>query len=82
MFVLAGAGDGRRYTQIFNRYDRCCYRNLYGTLYETQVQDAIMQTGSNGQFRVLIDESHADHQLSEWAAERILDSLSPKEPAS
>lgn len=71
MFVLAGAGEGRRYTQIFNRYDRCCYRNTFGKLYEDQVDAAVRQAGS-GDFDVLIDETHADHKVSAWAIERLL----------
>ena len=78
MFALAGAGEGRRYTQIFNRYDRCCYRNTYGKLYEAAVADAVRQAGP-GRFEVLIDETHAEHIISDWAIERILARLNKSE---
>ena len=76
MYVLAGAGKERGMTQIFNRYDRCCYRNTLGKLYEPAVRDAVAQAGEGG-FDVLIDESHADHKVSDWAIARILEKLGP-----
>ncbi len=76
MYVLAGAGEERGMTQIFNRYDRCCYRNTLGKLYEPAVRDAVARAGEGG-FDVLIDESHADHKVSDWAIARILEKLGP-----
>ena len=74
MYVLAGAGAGRGMTQIFNRFDRCCYSNTLGKLYEPAVRDAVAAAGEGG-FEVLIDETHADHKVSGWAIERILERL-------
>ncbi len=74
MYVLAAAGEARSLTQIFNRYDRCCYRNTYARLYEEAVRESALAIGSGG-FRVFIDESHADHKVSEWAMERITETL-------
>ena len=76
MYVLASVGEGRWLTQIFNRYDRCCYRNTLGKLYEPAVRNAVAQAGDGG-FDVLIDESHADHKVSDWAIARILEKLGP-----
>ncbi len=74
MFVGAASGAGRRYVQIFNQYDRCCYRNRFGELYEGAVQDAVRTVGP-GAFDVMIDTSHADHKISDWAIARILELL-------
>lgn len=74
MFVLAGSGEGRGYHQIFNRYDRCCYRNTLGTLYEAAVSDAISNLGP-GTFSVFIDETHADHKFSGWASKNAQEFL-------
>lgn len=74
-FVAAASGEGRNYTQIFNRYDRCCYRNRYGKLYESDVADAVAEVGAGGQFQVLLDETHADHRISDWSVQRILEIL-------
>lgn len=69
MYVLAA--EGRRYIQIFNRYDRCCYRNALGKLYEPAVRDAVNRLGE-GRFEVHLDVSHADHKVSDWAIKRIV----------
>lgn len=77
--IYALAADGRALTQIFNRYDRCCYRNTLGRLYEPAVRETVARLGP-GRFRVLIDESHADHKVSEWAVENIVEELATAAP--
>ena len=74
MYVLAATGKSRSLTQIFNRYDRCCYRNTYVRLYEPAVRDAVKAAGQ-GYFQAYIDETHADHKVSDWAVERIMETL-------
>lgn len=74
MYVLAAHGNTRTLTQIFNRYDRCCYRNTFARLYEPAVRESVTAIGA-GQFGVLIDETHADHKVSEWAIDRIMEGL-------
>lgn len=70
MFVLAALEPGRRQVQIFNRFDRCCWRNLKARLYEPVVKDAVRRIGG-GAFMVEIDETHADHKISPHAFDRI-----------
>lgn len=72
LFTLGASGPGRRQLQIFNRYDRCCYNNRKGKLYETAVAEAVRDIGDGGGFGVFIDESHADHRLSMTALDIIL----------
>lgn len=75
MFVAAAAGDGRRYTQIFNQYDRCCYRNRKAELYDDAVAAAVSRSGG-GTFGAIIDTTHADHKISDWARETIIERFS------
>lgn len=70
-YVLAGAGPGRRFMQIFNRFDRCCFANVLGRLYEPAVKAAVRGINSGGTFAVWIDETHADHKISAWAIDQI-----------
>lgn len=77
MYALAAYGEKRALTQIFNRYDRCCYRNTLARLYEPAVRNVVTTLGKGG-FRVLIDESHADHKVSNWAIARIIESLAAR----
>jgi hypothetical protein len=75
LFILAGAGEGRAYLQLFNRYDRCCYRNLKGRHYEEAVKMALAGSGTGGRFSVTIDESHARHSISPLGARTVIDFL-------
>ena len=73
-FVLGADTPTRRQIQFFNRYDRCCYRNTRGKLYETAVADAVRTIGG-GHFEVRIDESHARHKIGRWTMDAILADL-------
>jgi pimeloyl-ACP methyl ester carboxylesterase len=74
MFVLGARGDGRRQLQVFNRFDRCCFRNTLARLYEPAVAERVAGLGA-GSFAVLIDETHADHKIAEFALEAIVEDL-------
>lgn len=70
MFVLASDRPGRSQMQFFNRYDRCCFNNVRGKLYEK-----IVASHAEGGFSVLIDETHARHKISSWAFDHILQDM-------
>lgn len=74
MFVLAVDRQGRRQMQVFNRYDRCCFNNTKGRLYEAAVRNTAA-TLAGGQFNVLIDQTHADHKISDFALDRLIQDL-------
>ncbi len=71
IYVLASQGEGRQFIQIFNQFDRCCYRNRFSELYAPAVADAVTRLGE-GDFTALIDVSHAEHMVSPWAVSEIL----------
>jgi hypothetical protein len=71
MYVLATDRPGRRQIQVFNRYDRCCYRNTKALLYLDAVREAVSAI-DGGKFDVLIDETHTDHKISDQAMGLIL----------
>lgn len=75
VYLLASIGDDRKYLQIFNQYDRCCYRNRFAELYEPALQDAVDIFGS-GEFSALIDVTHAEHKVSDWGLSQIISELS------
>ena len=70
---LLGTGGSRRQLQIFNRYDRCCWRNRTALLYADAVKGAA--SGLGGEFEVRIDETHARHKISRQAMDWILADL-------
>ncbi|MBP5857844.1 O-antigen ligase family protein [Marivibrio halodurans] len=73
--LLASEGEGRSYLQVFNQYDRCCFMNRRGTLYQSAVAGRLETLGLPGDFGVAIDDTHAQHQISRWGDARILDFL-------
>ena len=75
LFVLGASGAGRAQLQIFNRYDRCCFNGIRSQLFKAEVQRTVAQAGHGGRFDVLIDESHADHRISDFAKRAILKDL-------
>jgi hypothetical protein len=75
MFALGAAGVDRAQVQVFNRYDRCCFNGIRSDLYKTEVQNAVRRNGYGGRFDVLIDESHADHRISDFTTRAILQDL-------
>lgn len=74
MFVLATDQPHRRQAQVFNRYDKCCYMNTKGKLYEQAVVDAVHAI-DGGDFSVTLDETHADHKISAYGVGVILEAL-------
>jgi len=75
MFVMAASDPGRAQLQVFNRYDRCCYRNRKGKLYEAAVRDAVAAVGAGGGFEVWIDETHPHHHISDKAMDVVMEVL-------
>jgi dienelactone hydrolase len=64
MYALA-----RRQLQIFIEHDPCCFAGSAFRSYLPAVQ------GVSPTFRALMDRTTADHEISSWAMDRILDDL-------
>lgn len=75
LFLMAAIGEGRAHMHLFNRFDRCCFRNVKGRAYEPALDQSLADIGAGGQFEVRIDESHARHKISDWGTNAILDFL-------
>lgn len=71
LYILGASGGGRMQTHLFNRYDRCCFRNVKGLLYEPVISDRLKELDLDGQFQIRIDESHARHGISKWGIAMI-----------
>lgn len=78
MFVMAADRAGRGQQQIFNRYDRCCFNNVRGRLYEKAVSKRVQKIGG-GWFDVFIDESHARHKISRKSFNLIIETLESRQ---
>lgn len=70
MYILASSGAGRKHLQIHNKYDPSYHKGHYTEVYEPIIANAVQQTGE-GQFRVVMDDSHRAHRLSPAAFRMI-----------
>lgn len=75
LFLMGAVGEGRAQKHIFNRYDRCCFRNVKGLLYQPALEGRVEAFGLGGDFSVAIDETHARHTVSPWASQVVIDFL-------
>jgi len=75
LFLLSASGEGREHMHLFNRYDRCCFRNVKGLLYSPLLSETLGALGRGGAFEVRIDETHARHTISDWGSNQIFSFL-------
>ena len=70
LYVLASVGDDRKFIQIFNMHDPCCFG---GTAFEEYEDDIIatVKTFDNGYFKFYLDDSHREHEISDHSLEII-----------
>lgn len=74
LYVLASVGNDRKFIQIFNMYDPCCFD---GTAFE-EYEDDIIATVKNfddGYFKIYLDDTHREHIISEHSLEIINNEL-------
>lgn len=74
MFVLASAGENRKYVQIFNKFDPCCYAGEKHEIYSEIIKTKIDNLGE-GYFEAYVDTTHKEHKISEYALEIILQEI-------
>lgn len=84
LYVLGSYGPGRKQVQILNRRDDCCFGQKQGVApmgiswdqavrnYEEQVRNALFKLGSNGFFRLEIDEAATAHMISHNAVVNVI----------
>ena len=70
LYVLASVGDDRKFIQIFNMHDPCCFG---GTAFEEYEDDIIVTVKNfdNGYFKVYLDDTHREHEISDHSLEII-----------
>ncbi|PPR76046.1 MAG: hypothetical protein CFH01_01990 [Alphaproteobacteria bacterium MarineAlpha2_Bin1] len=74
LYLMSSEGQERRQVQILNKYDGCCYSGIGWTTYASIIRDISKNLGGNG-WDIFIDDSHADHKISNDAIEFILNDI-------
>lgn len=89
LYVLGSNGPGRRQVQILNRYDWCCFSEIFHDPdmssgltfdeavreYEGRVREALIELGNTELFSVEVDEAAPGHNVT-WDA--IYDTILPE----
>ena len=74
LYILNSYGDNRKFVQIFNKYDSCCFSGELYKSYKNEIQESINQL-KKGHFDIFLDDSHKTHKISEYALKIIFDSI-------
>ena len=74
LYILGSHGANRKQLQIINQYDSCCFAGLKWQTYKDIVKNRVHLLGE-GEYDLLMDDSHQEHLISDMAMRRILDEL-------
>ena len=75
LYILASVGDERKFIQIFNKYDPCCFSGESFKEYENEIKNIVNNLGS-GHFDIYLDDSHKEHIISDKTLEIIINEIS------
>ncbi|AIQ95462.1 hypothetical protein EW14_1451 [Prochlorococcus sp. MIT 0604] len=73
LYILGSIGNlkKRSNTQIFNKYDSCCFGGERYLLYQNDLMKRIEEISDKGEFFIYLDSSHKGHKLSNQSLEYI-----------
>lgn len=74
LYVMGGAGEGRRQVQILNQFDGCCYRGVGARDYAPVVAEAVTRLGIGGSYELFLTDGPR-HEVNASAIARIRDEL-------
>lgn len=73
-YVMGAYGKDRKFVQIYNKYDSCCWDGEYFEIFEDTIKNKISTLGE-GYYDVELDDTHRKHIISEHALNLIKNSL-------
>ncbi|NDF26996.1 MAG: hypothetical protein EB153_05485 [Nitrosopumilaceae archaeon] len=74
IYVMDAHGENRKFIQIYNKYDPCCWSGTYFETYEQTVKDKVKELGS-GIYDVNLDETNKEHTISQNTLDAISRSM-------
>ena len=78
LYLLGSADDDRKFIQIFNKNDPCCFSGDPRGYYDVIIQNRLSQF-STGQFDIFVDSTHSNHIISDYSRSLILEHLTSKQ---
>ena len=73
-YIMSSYGENRKFVQIYNQFDSCCFDGDFFKTYEHVIKEKIKQLGK-GTYDVYLDDTHYQHIISDYALNIILDSM-------
>ena len=74
LYIMSSYGDNRKFVQIFNKFDPCCFSGERAKIYSDEIQSTLSKLGK-GEFEIHIDDTHKNHKISNHALEIILNDI-------
>ncbi|MDC0186970.1 hypothetical protein OAJ08_02150 [Candidatus Nitrosopelagicus sp.] len=74
LYVMASTGQDRKFIQIFNKYDPCCFSGTSFDAYEENIKNIVSNIGT-GYFDIFLDDTHKEHIISENSLEIIINEI-------
>jgi len=74
LYIMSSYGEDKKFIQIFNKYDSCCFSGELYETYENEIKESLF-TLSNGNFDIFLDDTHKTHKISDYALEIIIQSM-------
>lgn len=74
LYVMASYGEERKFVQIFNEFDLCCYEGTWYETYQNSVKNRVEML-EKGEFTIFLDSTHKEHKISEYALNVIKNSI-------
>lgn len=75
VYVMGAHGDNRKFIQVYNKYDPCCWAGTYFETYEQIIKDKVSELGA-GTYDVYLDETNKSHTISKNVLDAINSSMS------
>ena len=74
LYIMSSYGEDRKFIQIFNKYDSCCFSGELYKTYENEIKESLFIL-NKGHFDIFLDDSHKTHKISDYSLEIIYKSL-------
>lgn len=74
LYTIASYGENRKFIQIFNKFDPCCFDGDSYLAYEDDIKNNILNLKS-GYFDIYLDDTHKQHKISDYALGIIINSI-------
>ena len=78
LYTIASYGENRKFIQIFNKFDPCCFDGDAYLAYEDGIKKNIAKL-ENGYFEIYLDDTHKQHKISEYSLGIIINSIQNEE---